>query len=154
MLDVVVAALVSLVVGIVIGRVAARREDLAGGELQRHLVRCRRREEPATVLVAVFDGTPMRPGVTGALRVTDSSAVDRIGKRWELHAILDGDSVRRDVVERRVKQVTNSAPRFGWATFPVDGLTLEALLQQARARVGSVSATATQPAPDDPRSAP
>jgi hypothetical protein len=147
--------------GIVMGAERSDTDESPEVHLQRHLARCRRRGEQASVLVAALaEGAPIRREVTEALRITDSSAVRRVGKRWELHAIFDGDDVQREIVEKRVSAALNrSKPVFGWALFPADGLTLDSLVETARAdtnRLAGMSApksvrpaTATR-APDDP----
>jgi len=149
--------LACLALGVVIGAGREQRDDRTGSELQRHLARCRRRGENASALVVTMSD-PIGKNAMEALRITDSAAVRRIGKRWELHAIFDNDDVPRRIVEERLgRALGGSAPVFGWATFPSDGLTLEALFEHARdATQRGVPATAARraddswPAPDDP----
>lgn len=151
--------LACLMLGVVLGTAREQRDDRARSDFQRHLARCRRRGENASVLVvALSDEVRMSKDAVEVLRMTDSAVIRRMGKRWELHALLDGDDVQRDVVEGRVRlALAASAPVFGWATFPADGLTLEALFEHARsATAGAVPATAdrragaSSAAPDDP----
>lgn len=151
--------LACLMVGILLGAAREQRDATADLELQRHLARCRRRGEAASALVvALPDGAPMRKDVTEALRITDSAAVRRFGNRWELNAILDAEDLPRHIVEARLTEtLTTSKPGFGWATFPADGLTLDALFELARARIGNTApappaepADAPSRAPDDP----
>lgn len=153
--------LAGYVLGIIVGAGRSETDESPEAQLQRHLARCRRRGEQASVLVAALaEGAPIRREVTEALRITDSSAVRRVGRRWELHAIFDGDDVQREIVEKRVAAALNrSKPVFGWALFPADGLTLDALVETARAdtnRRADMSApkpvrpAAATRAPDDP----
>jgi hypothetical protein len=149
--------LTCLMLGVIIGAGREQRDDRSGSELQRHLARCRRRGENASALVVTMSD-PIGKNAMEALRITDSASVRRIGKRWELHAIFDNDDVPRRIVEDRLgRALGNSTPTFGWATFPADGLTLEALFEHARAATRrDVPATAARHAddswraPDDP----
>ena len=105
------------------------------GEPERHLMRCRRREEAADVLCAtVADGRDAaRARLLGCFRLTDSVEVRRVRHGLELTAVFDADGLERDVLERRMLAATNGhAVRFGWARFPDDGLTLHALKEIAR----------------------
>lgn len=144
------------------GLAVSRREHEAAPsshELERHLARCRRRSEQASALVVVLsDETPPKDAAQ-ALRMTDSAQISRVGRRWELHALLDGPSVERHAVQQRFNEFL-SAPAFGWATFPADGLTLEALFERARESItqaGSTTVTrqaaASAPTSDDPAAA-
>jgi len=152
-------ALACLILGILVGAAREQRDESAILELQRHLARCRRRGDTASALVvALPDGAPMRKDVAESLRITDSAAVRRIGRRWELNAILDEEELPRHIVEARLTEaLAGSEPAFGWATFPADGLTLDALFELARARIENTApAPVTRPAetpsraPDDP----
>lgn len=148
-----------LLLGVLLGAGREQRDDTAALELQRHLARCRRRGETASALVVGLPaGAPMRKEVAETLRITDSAAVRRIGNRWELNAILDAEDLPRSIVEGRLAlALATSDVVFGWASFPADGLTLDALFEQARARTASTApTTASRPAeasnraPDDP----
>jgi hypothetical protein len=106
------------------------------GELERHIMRCRRRQEPASVLVARFAGpgriAPAR--VLACFRMTDTVTVARTRDGWEVIGIFDDYDFDRDGFERRLRAALQGAgPTLGWARFPDDGLTLEHLLQRARA---------------------
>jgi UDP-glucose 4-epimerase len=119
----------------------------AGGasveELQRHLMRCRRRGESAAVVRVELPAheADRVPGLLDATRVTDSFVVrDALG-RVELIGLLDGEDVQPELVEQRFGTVLGAvSPSFGWARFPDDGVTLEGLIERARrsarARVG------------------
>jgi hypothetical protein len=105
------------------------------GEPERHLMRCRRREEAADVLCAVIaDGRDAsRARLLGCFRLTDSVEVRRVRHGLELTAVFDAEGLERDALERRLLAATNGhAVRFGWARFPDDGLTLQALKEIAR----------------------
>lgn len=125
--------LACLMLGLIVGTVHGRQDDSVGSELERHLARCRRRGEDASVLVVrLSDGAPIRKDAAEVLRITDSAVVRRVEKRWELHALLDHDEVSRSVVEERLRAaLADSFPVFGWAAFPADGLTLAVLFEHA-----------------------
>jgi hypothetical protein len=136
--------------------VALPQED-APGEVDRHIARCRRLEEPAEVMVAISPRTARSSGTAwlhrwrtdwcrsaaGALRLTDSIEIQP--GRAELRAVLDGASLDRASVERRLvatldaRQTGSRLDRrggpsevaFGWARFPDDGFTFEVLAQRA-----------------------
>ncbi len=135
---VVLLAIACLMSGVV-GRAAyERRHDSPDDRLQRELARCRRRSEEASVLLVLLSDAapPLRVKAIEALRITDAATARRVNKRWELHAVLDGSDVRREIVEHRLAaSLATSDPTFGWATFPADGFTLEALLEHARAQI-------------------
>lgn len=102
-------------------------------DLQRHLSRCRRRSERAHVLVlrwSARDETDPAEALA-AFRMTDSVTVLRRAGDWELHAVLDDHELVRVGVERRIREVILVEPRFGWAVFPDDGVTLDDLVDQA-----------------------
>jgi hypothetical protein len=121
---------------IVATRVAARSQPRRLDALERHLMRCRRREEPASVLVARLDrrSRPAEGDVLACFRLTDSVAVRRIGQRLELLGVFDDDRLDRSGVERRLRATASRAGvELAWARFPEDGVTLEVLLDAARA---------------------
>lgn len=103
------------------------------GELQ--LARCRRRNEPAWVLVARIDA---RDGVSSTelaahLRVTDSVTLRRVRHGYDLEGVFDDHDLVRGGLEERLRQLLPAAGvDFGWARFPDDGLTLAVLLERAR----------------------
>jgi hypothetical protein len=104
-------------------------------ELERHLMRCRRREEAADVLTAevVDAGDATRARLAGCFRLTDSVDVRRARRAVELTAVFDADGLDRDALERRLLVVAGDHDvRLGWARFPDDGLTLQALREVAR----------------------
>jgi hypothetical protein len=151
--------------------VALAKED-APDEVHRHIARCRRLEQPAEVMVAISPRTARHPrtawspptdwlhrwrsdwcrSAAGALRLTDS--VEIPPGRAELRAVLDGASLDRASVERRLVETLDahqtgsrldrrgspSEVAFGWARFPEDGFTFEVLAQRAHDR-----AVATHP---------
>jgi nucleoside-diphosphate-sugar epimerase len=104
-------------------------------ELQRHLMRCRRRGESAAVFRLELPAREADrvPRLLDATRVTDSFAVtDSIGG-VELIGLLDGEDVQPELVEQRFDTVLDAvSPTFGWARFPEDGVTLDVLIERAR----------------------
>jgi hypothetical protein len=116
--------------------VSARRIVLF--ELERHVMRCRRREEPAALMLA---RVPARGRTTChrlacCYRLTDSVAVARVGRHCELVALFDDDDARhRDVLEERLHRAAGVEPAVAWARFPDDGVTLDALLLVARVQL-------------------
>lgn len=102
-------------------------------DLQRALMRGRRRNEEVAALVATTDEPPgdRVADMLGLLRVTDSYEVEATERHWELRAIFEGEGLEREAVERRLSAAVHGM-RFGWADFPGDGATLEVLLDEAR----------------------
>jgi hypothetical protein len=102
--------------------------------LERCLERCRRRGDPATVLVLEVesDAVAVR-NLFRTVRVTDSFVVRRSRHRFEVYGLLEECDVARSSIEARLASSLHGVvPRFGWASYPVDGLTLDALLEHAR----------------------
>jgi len=102
--------------------------------LERCLERCRRRGDPATVLVLEVpaDAVAVR-NLFRTVRVTDSFVVRRARQRFEVWGLLEECDVARPSIEARLTASLHGVtPRFGWASYPVDGLTLDALLEHAR----------------------
>jgi hypothetical protein len=116
-------------------RIAPAPARVAVGELDRHLARCRRREEPAEVLVATIRGAGERTRirVLTCFRLTDSVEARRTRSGVEVVAVFDGGDLDRDALERRLLAAAGGCEsRLGWARFPDDGPTLDALLEAAR----------------------
>ncbi len=112
------------------------RTDSGLNELQRHIMRCRRREEEATVLLAVGPHVARRPleDMLESLRATDSVEVSTGAHDFELCALLDGVDFAPDVIERRIADAGDlDDVSFGWARFPRDGVTLAVLRERALA---------------------
>ncbi len=107
-------------------------------DLERHLSWSRRRAERATVLVARLGPSDVQDPVAlvESFRITDSVSLRRTPRGYDLHAVLDEKGLDREAVERRITDlaapVGGSPPRYGWATFPDDGVTLDVLLDLAR----------------------
>jgi hypothetical protein len=103
--------------------------------IQRHLEWCRRRDEPAHLLWVHAPGIERAVAAAAleAFRVTDHVALleDEDGYA-EIVAMMDHTSFEHSGVERRLRAQLGDRPGFGWATFPEDGLTLEALFEHAR----------------------
>lgn len=107
------------------------------GPLAECLERCRRRGDPATVLVLQVapDAVAVR-NLLRTVRVTDSFVLRRFTDRFEVCGLLEECDVARAGIEARfAASLQGVAPRFGWASYPVDGLTLDVLLQHARTSI-------------------
>jgi hypothetical protein len=112
-------------------------------QIQRHLEWCRRRDEPAHLLW-VHAPQIDRATATAALdafRVTDNAALlHEDGGHEEIVAMIDDTNFEREGLERRLRAEVGEGAGFGWAEFPEDGVTLEALFRQARAAAVASSA--------------
>jgi hypothetical protein len=106
---------------------------LRSHDLQRHLDWCRRRQENAHVLVMRFSlrEVPKPIRILDSFRTTDSIALHYSHGLCELQAVLDDAGFSREGVERRIVEATDAGFRFGWAAFPADGVTLDALIETA-----------------------
>ena len=108
-------------------------------QLQRHLEWCRRRGETAHLLWVHAPGV-QRSVAASALdvfRVTDSVALIHEGDgdtSDEIVAMVDATNFERPGIERRLRAYLGDGPGLGWANFPDDGLTIEALFDRARER--------------------
>jgi hypothetical protein len=104
------------------------------GDLQRHLAWCRRREEPAHLLLIPMNGAGDAdlPQLLESFRITDSVTLGRGANGSELYALLDAFSFDRQGLERRLAERLNGHS-VGWASFPEDGVTLQTLIEHARA---------------------
>jgi hypothetical protein len=109
--------------------------ELRSHDLQRHLDWCRRRQENAHVLVLRFSlrDVPKPVRLLDSFRTTDSIALHYSHGTCELQAVLDDAGFSREGVERRVAATSDGAFRFGWAHFPDNGVTLDTLIETARA---------------------
>ena len=110
--------------------------ELRSHDLQRHLDWCRRRQENAHVLILRFSlrDVPKPVRLLDSFRTTDSIALHYSHGTCELQAVLDDAGFSREGVERRVAHsAADGAFRFGWAQFPDDGVTLNTLIETARA---------------------
>jgi hypothetical protein len=126
------------------------------GELDRYLERCRRRGEPATALVVDMeaDATALR-NLLRSVRVTDSLVVRRSKSRFIVYGLLDGDELTRAPVTARFGEALDGvAPAFGWACYPADGLTLDALLEQAQRTILPAAPASERVAGEAPRAQP
>jgi hypothetical protein len=104
-------------------------------ELELHLMRCRRRGERASLLVARVASPRRSTGrrLSGCFRLTDSVAVTRVRHGYELTGLFDDDGLERAALERRLRTSAGVEASVAWARFPDDGLTLGALISAARA---------------------
>lgn len=124
-------ALAALAAGVLTSRPRMADEEDDIEHLRTHIMRCRRQDESASVLVATLRGRRIR-GID-TLRVTDSAAMVRASGTWELQAVLHGDDLPRVIVEARLSEEYGAdLLAIGWAVFPHDGLTLDSLLEAAR----------------------
>jgi hypothetical protein len=103
------------------------------GDLRRHIAWCRRREEPAHLLLVPLSGIDEveMSGLLESFRITDSVTLGRGAGDSELYALLDAHGFMREGLERRLEERFEGR-RFGWATFPEDGVTLQTLIEHAR----------------------
>ena len=115
-------------------------------EPQRQLMRSRRRNEPASVIV-VQATPPAGPAqVWPSLRATDGFDVVSGRDGIELRAVLEDHGLDRRAFEERIRGVLGASDqRLGWASFPADGVTLEVLVDAARARLATSQASAAVP---------
>jgi hypothetical protein len=112
---------------------------------ERHLARCRRRREPASVLVARVEGRVglCAEDLIGSLRVTDSVTVRRTRRGFELGGVFDEQGLVREGLELRLRALAGGgAVQLGWSRFPEDGVTLPILLERARERLPDEAPTA------------
>ena len=115
-------------------------------ELELHLMRCRRRNESACVMVAQVERGTRPYELLAHLRVTDSARVITTLHGDELACVLDADGLDTGAVEARLRAAMPGREiRFGWSRFPEDGAALDVLLHEARAGL---------PRPADRHSAP
>lgn len=116
--------------------------------IQRHLEWCRRRGEPANLLwvhAPRLDPETARSAME-CFRVTDNAVLLHEGEEAEeIVAMVDDANFERAGLESRLRSAVGEAAGFGWAVFPEDGVTLEALFQQARAAAVASSADSFKP---------
>ena len=104
-------------------------------DFERHLARCRRREERSHLLVLRLAGAEpaIATSVLDAFRRADD--VKLAESNGELHALLCDHNLDRISVERRLRESIDASAKIAWATFPDDGVTVESLLSVARGRL-------------------
>lgn len=107
--------------------------------LRVELARCRRNQTAADLLTARLprDVNGQAPPLARALRVTDGVVLRKSSRSSELLALFDARDAARVPVERRLKEIEGDALVCGWARFPDDGVTLEALLDRVGERARS-----------------
>jgi hypothetical protein len=100
--------------------------------LRRQLAVMRRHGVPADLLVARaadVDAEALR----AAMRISDFAVVTRAPRGTvALRALVDTRSLDRGALERRLRDSLGGHWIFGWARFPDDGATHDALLDHAR----------------------
>jgi hypothetical protein len=133
----VAAAVVVAVAVVCCGLAVGTPPDPRDHALRRHLAICRRREERAFVLVASAPGR--RRAMTADLRISDSSVAASQRGNSTLAAVVDAREHARERITERLRSAHGQELRVGWATFPDDGLTLDALVDLASARAGRMS---------------
>jgi hypothetical protein len=103
-------------------------------DLDRHLMRARRRQEPVEVMSARLRradrGTPAR--LLSCFRLTDSVSVRATRGGLALIALFDAADFERAGVEQRLRSIAGPDLDIRWARFPEDGLTLPAVLMRLR----------------------
>jgi hypothetical protein len=133
-----------------VSHLAFRHRDRARkpvDELELHLMRCRRRDESAWVMVARVTGRARAADLLSGLRLTDSARLDLSVHGKELVCVLDAAGLDRQALERRLREgIPDAGVRFGWSHFPEDGAGLEVLLHTARAGLPRPSGLVTHPA--------
>jgi hypothetical protein len=103
-------------------------------ELELHLMRCRRRNETARVMVAQVERGTRPYELLAHLRLTDSARVITTLHGDELACVLDADGLDEGALEARLRAAMPGREiRFGWSRFPEDGAALDVLLHEARA---------------------
>jgi hypothetical protein len=116
--------------------------------LRHHLATCRRRGRPADVVVARVPGA--HPHLASELRITDSAMSEVAGGHTVLTAVVDRHELSRAGLVRRLAEPGGDV-RAGWAAFPEDGATLDALVDVA-ARSCITTAASLHPTPSPRRS--
>jgi hypothetical protein len=116
--------------------------------LHEHLAVARRREEQAHVLV-LGPARASAAELRDLFRLTDSVALRPVAQGHEVTAVVDDHSFTREGLERRVSDALGETVRIGWAAFPQDGYTVDALEEVARERL-----LATAPATRDAQARP
>ena len=109
------------------------------GNLPRHLEWCRRREERSHLLVVPLARVEDHElsGLLESFRITDSVTLGRQNGGVELYALLDDKGFVREGIERRLSELRGGRSSFGWATFPDDGVTIQTLIDHARAEMSA-----------------
>jgi hypothetical protein len=116
-------------------------------ELELQLMRCRRRDERAWILVVRASGCARVVDLLTHLRMTDAARVEVNVHGEELACVLDAAGLDRHALERRLRGgMTDAGVRFGWSHFPEDGASLDVLLHKARAGLPRPPGLVTRPA--------
>jgi len=106
---------------------------------EKHLARCRRREEEALVFAVRVPAADRArvAALADALRLTDGVGVTTVGRDRVVHGVVDAGEEGAAAIARRVHEL-GLAPQgsLGWARFPADGVTLAALIDVALAASG------------------
>ncbi len=119
-------------------------------KIQRHIEWCRRRDESAHLLWVHVPHADRETavGALDAFRVTDSVALlHEANECEEIVAMVDHASFERAGLERRLRAQVGETAGFGWAIFPEDGVTVEALFRHARTAAVASSDAPVRPSP-------
>jgi hypothetical protein len=113
---------------------ASRTPGTCLEDLERQLMRCRRRDEEAAALVArMYGWRGSSEDLLASFRLTDSIALRRFGSGVELVGVFERNRFDPSAVERRLQHMVGEAElHVAWANFPQDGVTLQVLLEGAR----------------------
>jgi hypothetical protein len=137
---------------VALARVTPAAATPALERIQRHLEWCRRRGESAHLLWvhAPHVDHETATAALDAFRVTDNVALlHEDSGHEEIVAMVDDASFEPEGLERRLRAEVGEAAGIGWALFPDDGVTLEALFHHARA--AAVASSAPVESPSAPR---
>ncbi|MEA2347537.1 MAG: hypothetical protein QOG62_1324 [Thermoleophilaceae bacterium] len=116
-------------------------------DLERQLAWFRRRDEQTDLLVVRVAAHCDLARIRAALRTTDHVAVGGTRSNPELRVVLDKRPSQRVVVEQRLEAVARAPITCGWAGFPEQGWTIDALLEAATHHLGHVPAVHALPLP-------
>ena len=140
-------AAVAAMVGYAAGRA---RGGHVVDSLDRELMRRRRREDPAALLL--IEGrcdAAAESALKDCLRVTDTVECRIRRGRVRIRALLDVEHLDRTAVERRLAAAGAVELAAGWAMFPEDGLSLAVVVEAARDRLAPLPPV-TASARDEP----
>jgi hypothetical protein len=112
-------------------------------DLERHVMRCRRRGESAHVLVAHVPATGhgQAERLTAFFRLTDSVLVAQIPHGYEVAGVFDDSDLDRNALEKRLRTAAATpGTTIAWKRFPDDGVTLPVLIDATRAALAGSAA--------------
>jgi hypothetical protein len=122
------------------------------GDAEKHLARCRRREEQALVFAIRVPAAERErvAALADAVRLTDGVGVTTHGRNCVVHGLVDAGAASARAIDRRMHEL-GLAPQgsLGWARFPADGVTLAALIDVALAASGEGAERRLSRLPED-----